>query len=46
VEYYTIKELRQKKLNIEELPFIRRRAFRGEKEFRLLYEGKNAVQAV
>ena len=40
VEYHTIKELRQKKRKIEELPFIKRRAFRDEKEFRLVYEEK------
>jgi len=41
VEYYNIKELRKKKPNIDDLPFIKRSAYRHEKEYRLIYEDKN-----
>lgn len=43
VEYYNNKEILEKKLNIDKLPFIKRKAFEDEKEFRLLYEDNNDV---
>ena len=46
VEYYNIDELLAKKLNIDKLPFIKRKAFEDEKEFRLLYEDNKAVHTV
>lgn len=41
VEYYNNKELRKNKPKLDSLPFIKRKAYQDEKEFRLLYEDKN-----
>ena len=43
VEYYDYNKLRTMKLNIDKLPFIKRKAFEDEREFRFLYEEKKAV---
>lgn len=46
VIYYNNKELLAKKLDIDNLPFIKRKAFEDEKEFRLLYEDNKVVHTV
>lgn len=40
VEYLTLPQIREKKLNIDDLPFIKRWGFKDEKEFRIIYESK------
>jgi hypothetical protein len=38
VKYYNAKELSEKKANIDNMPFTKRKAYKDENEFRLLYE--------
>ena len=38
VKYYNVKELREKKSNIDNMPFTKRKAYIDKNEFRLLYE--------
>lgn len=38
VEYLTLKEIRQKKLKLRELPFLKRYPYGDECEFRIIYE--------
>jgi hypothetical protein len=40
VHYLTLSQCGRKQLKIEELPFLKRRAFQPEDEFRLIYESK------
>jgi hypothetical protein len=44
-QYKMIKHLRTTNLPLEDLPFVKRYAFRDEKEFRLLYETKNKIKS-
>ena len=43
VEYRTIKSIEEKRPRLEELPFIKRRPFKDEKEFRIIYEEKDTL---
>ena len=40
VEYCLIKDVKQKKPALKRWPFLKRRAFRDEQEFRILYESR------
>lgn len=40
VTYLTLKEVRKKKLQVDELPFIKRYPYEDECEFRVIYESK------
>jgi hypothetical protein len=40
VEYLRLKEISNRKLTTEELPFLKRYPFKGENEFRVIYESK------
>lgn len=40
VRYLTLDEIREKRLAIRELPFLKRWAFENESEFRMMYESK------
>lgn len=46
VTYKTIKELRDAKPSLDELPFLKRYAFQNEGEFRLFYATKTKGQAI
>jgi hypothetical protein len=41
VKYRTLKDIREKKPTLDELPFVKRRAFKDEKEYRIIYESRN-----
>jgi hypothetical protein len=41
VEYLTIREFETTNINIHQLPFLKRSAFRDENEFRIIYKNKN-----
>ena len=42
VKYFTIEKLKKKsELDLDQLPFLKRRAFHDENEFRFIYEDKD-----
>jgi hypothetical protein len=43
VKYLRLSEIRHRKLAIEELPFLKRYPFKGENEFRMIYESKGTA---
>ncbi|MDR3474383.1 MAG: DUF2971 domain-containing protein [Devosia sp.] len=46
VRYMTLDKIKDTELVLRDLPFIKRWAFRHEREYRLIYESETAVQAV
>ena len=45
VQYKMMDHIRKSTISVEDLPFLKRYAFRDEKEFRLLYETKRPLQS-
>jgi hypothetical protein len=43
VTYLSMHELRKRRISIDQLPFLKRQAFKDEKEFRVIYEDKDNV---